>query len=178
MLKTATPGRAPSRVPRFSISRRTRAFRRALFPEAGDRDWNDWRWQLRHSLRGLEALERVLDLSDDERSALQRNRNSLPNSITPYYASLLDRSDASHPLRRTMVMATQEFERTPEESIDPLSEDADSPVPGLVHRYPDRVPLPRHRNLPGVLPVLHTLAHGRLAGRRLRIQHRPVGARD
>jgi lysine 2,3-aminomutase len=110
-----------------------------LFPEAGDRDWNDWRWQLRHSLRGLEALERVLDLSDDERSALQRNRNSLPNSVTPYYASLLDRSDASHPLRRTMVMATQEFERTPEESIDPLSEDSDSPVPGLVHRYPDRV---------------------------------------
>ena len=138
-LKTATPGRAPSGGPRFSISRRTRAFRRALFPEAGDRDWNDWRWQLRHSLRGHEALERVLDLSDDERSALQRNRNSLPNSITPYYASLLDRSDASHPLRRTMVMATQEFERTPEESIDPLSEDADSPVPGLVHRYPDRV---------------------------------------
>jgi lysine 2,3-aminomutase len=138
-LKTATPGRATSRVPRFSISRRTRAFRRALFPEASDRDWNDWRWQLRHSLRGYEALERVLDLSDDERSALQRNRNSLPNSITPYYASLLDRSDASHPLRRTMVMATQEFERTPEESIDPLSEDADSPVPGLVHRYPDRV---------------------------------------
>jgi lysine 2,3-aminomutase len=121
------------------MSRGTRAFRRALFPEAVDRDWNDWRWQLRHSLRGLEALERVLDLSDDERSALQRNRNSLPNSITPYYASLLDRSDASHPLRRTMVMATQEFERTPEESIDPLSEDSDSPVPGLVHRYPDRV---------------------------------------
>ena len=43
------------------------------------------------------------------------------------------------PLRRTMVMASQEFERTPEESIDPLHEDADSPVPGLVHRYPDRV---------------------------------------
>ena len=121
------------------MSRSTRTFRRALFPEAGDRDWNDWRWQLRHSLRGLEALERVLDLSDDERSALQRNRNSLPNSVTPYYASLLDRSDASHPLRRTMVMATQEFERTPEESIDPLREDSDSPVPGLVHRYPDRV---------------------------------------
>jgi len=110
-----------------------------MFPEAGDSDWNDWRWQLRHALRGQEALERVLELSDDERSALQRNRNSLPNAITPYYASLLSRTDARDPLRRTMVMATQEFERTPEESIDPLSEDSDSPVPGLVHRYPDRV---------------------------------------
>jgi lysine 2,3-aminomutase len=58
---------------------------------------------------------------------------------SPYCASLLDRFDASDPLRRTMVMASQEFERTPEESIDPLHEDSDSPVPGLVHRYPDRV---------------------------------------
>src|SRR6185436_14977923 len=136
---TVTPDRPKGRVPRFSISRQTRAFRREFFPDADDHSWNDWRWQLRHSLRGLEALERVLHLSDDERAGLQRNRNSLPNAITPYYASLLDRSDASDPLRRTMVMASQEFERTPEESIDPLHEDEDSPVPGLVHRYPDRV---------------------------------------
>jgi len=136
---TVAPDRPKVRVPRFSISRQTRAFRRAFFPDADDHSWNDWRWQLRNSLRGLEALERVLQLSDDERAALQRSRNSLPNAITPYYASLLDRSDASHPLRRTMVMVSQEFERTPEESIDPLSEDSDSPVPGLVHRYPDRV---------------------------------------
>jgi lysine 2,3-aminomutase len=131
--------RPKGRVPRFSISRQTRAFRRAFFPDADDRHWNDWHWQLQHSLRGLEALGRVLQLSDDERAALQRSRNSLPNAITPYYASLLDRSDARDPLRRTMVMASQEFERTPEESIDPLSEDSDSPVAGLVHRYPDRV---------------------------------------
>jgi len=126
-------------VAKFKISPRTRTFRRAFFPDATDSEWNDWRWQLRHSLRGQEALERVLDLSEDERSALQRNRNSLPNAITPYYASLLDRGDASQPLRRTMVMVNQEFVRTPEESVDPLSEDSDSPVPGLVHRYPDRV---------------------------------------
>ena len=139
MTAIAAPDRPKGRVPRFAIGRHTRAFRRAFFPEADDHSWNDWRWQLRHSLRGLEALERVLQLSDDERAALQRNRNSLPVAVTPYYASLLDRSDPAHPLRRTMVMATREFEPTPEESIDPLHEDSDSPVPGLVHRYPDRV---------------------------------------
>lgn len=138
MLKTVTPGNA-GRVAKFRISARARTFRRAFFPDATDAEWNDWRWQLRHSFRGLDALERILDLSDDERSAMQLNRNSLPNAITPYYASLLDRSDASQGLRRTMVMVKQEFVRTPEESIDPLAEDADSPVPGLVHRYPDRV---------------------------------------
>jgi lysine 2,3-aminomutase len=127
------------RVAKFRISDRARTFRRAFFPDATDTEWNDWRWQLRHSFRGLDALERILDLSDDERSAMQLSRNSLPNAITPYYASLLDRADASQGLRRTMVMVKQEFVRTPEESIDPLAEDADSPVPGLVHRYPDRV---------------------------------------
>jgi len=112
----------------------------------------------------LEAIERLLELSGDERSALQRNRNSLPNSITPYYASLLDRVDASQPLRRTMVMVNQEFVRTPEESVDPLSEDTDSPAWS-------RAPLPRpralpgHRNMPRVLPVLHAFAHGRVTGR-------------
>jgi hypothetical protein len=75
------PPRPKARNPRFAVSRGTRAFRRAFFPEADDRNWNDWRWQLRHSLRGLEALERVLQLSDEERAALQRNRNSLPNAI-------------------------------------------------------------------------------------------------
>ena len=138
MLKTAAPGSA-GRVAKFRINARARTFRRAFFPDATDTEWNDWRWQLRHSFRGLDALERILDLSDDERSAMQLNRNSLPNAITPYYASLLDRTDPSQGLRRTMVMVRQEFVRTPEEAIDPLAEDADSPVPGLVHRYPDRV---------------------------------------
>ena len=118
---------------------KTKTFRRAFFPDAADRDWNDWRWQLRHSFRGLEALDRILRLSPDERGAMERSRNSLPNSITPYYASLIDPDDPAQPLRRTMVMVDQEFVRTPDESIDPLSEDEDSPVPGLVHRYPDRV---------------------------------------
>ena len=125
---------------RFEVlSSRARLFRRTFFPSASAREWNDWKWQLRNSIRGLEALERVLHLSDDERSALERSRNSLPNRITPYYASLLDRDDPTQPLRRTMVMVNQEFVRTPDEKMDPLSEDADSPVPGLVHRYPDRV---------------------------------------
>ena len=139
VLKTAAPTSHKGRVAKFKVGPRTRTFRRAFFPDATDNEWNDWRWQLRHSIRGLDALERLLVLSDDERSALRHSRNSLPNSITPYYASLLDRVDASQPLRRTMVMVNQEFVRTAEESVDPLSEDSDSPVPGLVHRYPDRV---------------------------------------
>ena len=127
------------RKDRFQEGPRSRAFRQSFFPEATDEQWNDWRWQLRNSIRDLYGLSRIFELSENERTAIQRNLGGLPVGITPYYASLLDRREANQGLRRTMMMVNQEYIRTPEESIDPLSEDADSPVPGIVHRYPDRV---------------------------------------
>jgi len=70
---------------------------------------------------------------------MERHDGVLPVGITPYYASLLDPDDPTQPLRKTVVMVGNEFVRSPEEQSDPLNEDSDSPVPGLVHRYPDRV---------------------------------------
>jgi lysine 2,3-aminomutase len=133
---TSTLVPAPSR-PRTTP--RTRAFRRAFFPDVPERDWNDWRWQARNRFRKLDELERVLDLSRDERKALVQGGSMLPVGITPYYLSLVDRHDPDEPLRRTVLPRTAEFKRTPGEADDPLGEDGDSPVPGLVHRYPDRV---------------------------------------
>ena len=128
-----------ARPQRFTIGRRTLAFRRRCFPDAIDAEWNDWRWQMRHRIKDLEGLTRVVHLSDDERSAFLRHTGSLPVGISPYYASLLDESDALQPLRRSVVMVNAEYQIDPGEADDPLNEDADSPVPGLVHRYPDRV---------------------------------------
>ena len=124
---------------RFKTSPRASAFRDRFFPEATAADWNDWRWQLRNRIRDLDGLVRVLRVSDDERAAILRHTGSLPVGISPYYASLLDSVNASQPLRRTVVMVTDEYLTTPGEADDPLDEDRDSPVPGLVHRYPDRV---------------------------------------
>lgn len=117
----------------------TRAFRRAFFRDVTDKEWNDWRWQTRHRIRTLQQLEKMLVLSDDERQALIKGASMLPVGITPYYMSLLSRDDANQPLRRTVIPATNEFTRTVGEADDPLGEDGHSPVPGLVHRYPDRV---------------------------------------
>lgn len=94
----------PTPARKASIGPRTHQFRRTFYPEATDKEWGDWRWQLRHSIRDLDGMARVLDLSDDERSALVKNRNTLPSRITPYYASLMDRTDPTQWLRRTMVM--------------------------------------------------------------------------
>jgi lysine 2,3-aminomutase len=87
----------------------------------------------------LAQLEQVLVLSEDERKALTAHDSMLPVSVTPYYMSLVSRDDRNQPLRRTVIPSTAEFVRCPDEADDPLGEDGDSPVPGLVHRYPDRV---------------------------------------
>jgi lysine 2,3-aminomutase len=121
-----------------AINRRSTAFRRRYFPTARASEWSDWRWQLRNSFRDLEQLETVLRLSPREQTALAMHRK-LPMQITPYYASLLDPDNADTALRRTVVMTTDEFVRSPGEADDPLGEDGHLKAPGLVHRYPDRV---------------------------------------
>ena len=142
------PANAPSPepAPRLPLHRRlprvnatTDAFRRRHFPEASLAEWNDWRWQSRHRITKLAQLERMLALSDDERAALVQGESMLPVGITPYYLSLVSPDDPEEPLRRTVIPVTGEFVRAPGEADDPLGEDAHMPVPGLVHRYPDRV---------------------------------------
>lgn len=121
------------------ISERTRAFMARVFPDATDAEWNDWKWQLRHRIRDLRMLERAFTLTVDERHTVHELGDRLPVGVTPYYAALIDPDDPRDPLRKTMIPVGDEFTHEPSEMEDPLAEDADMPVPGLVHRYPDRV---------------------------------------
>ncbi len=139
----APAARAPRRVappasPRLVISPRSREFKRRFFPEASNADWNNWQWQSRNRLRDLRTLERVFTLSVDERDTITRHRDSLPVGITPYYSTLIDREDPLQGLRRTVMPTSGEFLAGPGEADDPLGEEHDSAVPGLIHRYPDR----------------------------------------
>ena len=101
-------------------------------------EWNDWRWQLQHRLRSTEDLEQHFTLTASERCALERLGGKLPMAVTPYYASLCE-DDPDDPLRRTIIPVEDEFVVTEGEREDPLGEDAHSPVPGIVHTYPDKV---------------------------------------
>jgi lysine 2,3-aminomutase len=123
----------------FRVSARSNAFRRRFFSEASLTNWNDWQWQLRHRICSSKGAAAILQLSRDEEDAIASFGKQLPVAFTPYYASLLDRNNPLHPLRRAVIPVTAEFETSPGEAADPLGEDHDSPVPGLVHRYPDRV---------------------------------------
>lgn len=118
---------------------RIAGFRHDFFPEIADSDWQDWHWQLRHRFRSVADLGRVLSLSQDEREALGNAASALPMAITPYYAALLDPTEASQPLRRTVVPTLQEFRRSIGEEADPLHEERQTVRPGIIHRYPDRV---------------------------------------
>jgi lysine 2,3-aminomutase len=107
--------------------------------EVAPEDWNDWRWQLRHRLTTLAQLERVLHLTEAERAGLVTAERHFPVGITPYYAALMDPQNPHCPIRMQSIPVGAEAERAAGELRDPLGEDGLSPVPGIVHRYPDRV---------------------------------------
>jgi len=112
--------------------------KRALFYQnISDKDWNDWRWQLSHRLNALEDFEPILKLSESEKKALSQ-KGLFRVEITPYFVSLIDPDDPYDPIRRQVIPTKQEVSTFTGMMKDSLAEDAHSPVPGLVHRYPDR----------------------------------------
>ena len=116
-----------------------KTFRRQHYPLITAREWNDWRWQIRNRIRKVGEFEKIMPLSGAENRAFNNTIRMLPVAVTPYYAALMDRTDPLDPIRRCVIPSDQELLPSPGESDDPLHEEFDSPVPGLVHRYPDRV---------------------------------------
>jgi len=104
--------------------------------------WRDWRWQVRHAIRDIETVERLLELdfTPQERKSLELTLKRFPLSITPYYLSLVDRNNVRNdPVFLQSFPSSRELQIMGQEMSDPLAEDHDSPVPGVTHRYPDRV---------------------------------------
>lgn len=101
--------------------------------------WNDWHWQMRHRLSRPEQFEQLLQLTPGERRGLALCQGKLAVAVTPYLAELLDPYDPSCPLRMQVVPREEEALVAPTDMVDPCGEEHDSVVPGLVHRYPDRV---------------------------------------
>ncbi|MDX2084765.1 MAG: KamA family radical SAM protein [Candidatus Melainabacteria bacterium] len=101
--------------------------------------WHDWKWQFRQRIKTVDALRQYLPLSPEEEMAFHRGGINLPFAITPYYLDLICPNNPNDPIRKTVVPLAAEFITSPHEYADPCGEDGASPVPGLVHRYPDRV---------------------------------------
>lgn len=101
--------------------------------------WQDWTWQLQNRLTSLDQLTRHLDLTAQEKAGCHLADRRLALAITPYFFNLIDRSDPDCPIRRQVIPRIEEMDTAPEESSDPVGEEGSMPVPGIVHRYPDRV---------------------------------------
>ncbi|MCL6450469.1 MAG: lysine 2,3-aminomutase [Acetobacteraceae bacterium] len=110
-----------------------------LFKDVGKEDWDDWQWQVRHRITTVGELKQVIPLRPEEEFRLNQCLGRFRMAITPYYASLMDPDDPACPIRRQAVPSPQELRRGATDLDDPLGEEAQSVVPGLTHRYPDRV---------------------------------------
>jgi lysine 2,3-aminomutase len=113
---------------------------RGFWNDVSDSDWNDFRWQLKHRITSLEQLRRLLPtLTPEEEAGTRLANTKLALAITPYFFNLIDPSDENCPIRRQVIPRIEETRVAAWEMADPCGEDSHSPVPGLVHRYPDRV---------------------------------------
>jgi len=109
------------------------------YPNVSDQDWNDWHWQVRNRIRFAEDLNKYLPLTEQEANEVKNILSKFRMSITPYYLCLIDPNNPDCPIRKQAVPAINELHISKNDMLDPLAEDTDSPVPGLTHRYPDRV---------------------------------------
>ena len=104
-----------------------------------DANWNDWRWQQRNRVTSLAGLEERLTLTSEERAGVLLAGNKLALAVTPHYFNLIEPENPNCPIRRQVVPRIEEGYDSPFDMADPCGEDSSMPVPGLVHRYPDRV---------------------------------------
>jgi len=113
--------------------------RRRFFGHIAEESWNDWRWQFRNRITTVEQLSRFIPLPPREQTRLKLVTRKYPLSVTPYYLSLINVGHPDDPVRKQVVPSFLEVALAGMGVEDPLEERSDSVVPGLVHRYPDRV---------------------------------------
>ena len=110
-----------------------------LWKDVTEEQWEDWHWQLKNRITNIDDLRKIIKLTPEEEEGVTKTEGRLLMAITPYWATLMDSQKPNCPIRKQSVPTKHEFEISTTDMVDPLSEDKDSPVPGLVHRYPDRV---------------------------------------
>jgi lysine 2,3-aminomutase len=102
-------------------------------------EWSDWKWQMKNRINTIEQLGKIINLSEQLEERIRNAIDVFPMSITPYYASLIDPDFENCPVGKQAIPDINELKISSHDMHDPLHEDRDSPVPGLTHRYPDRV---------------------------------------
>ncbi|MDO9628987.1 MAG: lysine 2,3-aminomutase [Acholeplasmataceae bacterium] len=124
---------------RLELNEKYIARKNRYFKDVSEEDWNDWKWQTSNRIKNAEQLKKYINLTKDEEETILKVLGHLRMAITPYYLSLIDPDNPKCPIRQQAIPFGSELITGKNDLYDPLHEDHDSPVPGLTHRYPDRV---------------------------------------
>lgn len=122
--------------------------RPAVWKDIPDKDWNNWIWQQQKRVKTIDQLSKVVNVTAAEKEAFEKSNEMFHMGITPYYASLMDKDDQNCPIRLQSVPSMGEMIISANDMEDPLAEERDMPVPGITHRYPDRVLFYTSHNCP------------------------------
>jgi lysine 2,3-aminomutase len=110
-----------------------------LWKDISQKEWNDWHWQVKNRITTIDELKQVIQIDPEEEEGIRKALQVFRMAITPYFATLMDPEDKNCPIRLQSVPSVQEASKSQFDLHDPLAEERDAPVPGLTHRYPDRV---------------------------------------
>src|SRR5882762_1197381 len=137
---SSADGKEPPAASSFQSLKQFKSAGRGFWRDVSDADWNDWRWQMKHRITTVEQLQKFLPtLTPEEFAGAKLANTKLALGITPYFFNLIDSADENCPIRWQVIPRIEETHMASWEMTDPCGEDSHSPVPGLVHRYPDRV---------------------------------------
>lgn len=132
-------GDSPERS-KLQFLKQFRSAGRGYWSDVSNAQWNDWHWQLKNRITSLAQLQKFMPtLTPEEHAGTVLSDTKLAMAITPYFFNLIDPVDENCPIRRQVIPRIEETQIADWEMSDPCGEDSHSPVPGLVHRYPDRV---------------------------------------
>lgn len=123
----------------ISVSQEAIKYYTKHFPDTNIEQWQDWKWQIRNSITTKHQLRSFIGITETEKQFFNNPSQTLPFRVTPHYAGIIKNSLYNEQLRKCVIPTPQEFLANNSEHNDPLSEESDSPLPNLVHRYPDRV---------------------------------------
>ncbi len=102
-------------------------------------EWQDWRWQLKNTIKTKEQLERVLELKPEEILFFDSyHAQHFKFQVTPYSLQVLKQCDPNSNLRKILLGDFSEYSQQKQAQLDPLNENANAPVSRVIHRYSDR----------------------------------------
>ena len=109
---------------------------RKLFNNISNDDWQSWKWQLKNSFRSIKELH-ALGLHE----ILTDVEDKYPFCLSPYYLSLIEELNYGDPIYKMSIPSIYEIEPTIYDNPDPFDEQENSPIPGIINRYKNRVVL-------------------------------------